>query len=89
MHAGLITGFSGTQSHIPVIGINVSRGKAEQEEKVAKLVDETSAHVGIPNFISRDAVTCFDEYVETRLCVTNAGNGRGSSVTCENRRYFT
>ena len=48
MHAGLITGFAGTQSHIPVIGINVSRGKAEQEEKVAKLVDETSAHVGIP-----------------------------------------
>lgn len=63
MHAGLITGFAGTQSHIPVIGINVSRGKAEQEEKVAKLVDETSAHVGIPNFIPRDAVTCFDEYV--------------------------
>lgn len=63
MHAGLITGFSGTQSQIPVIGINVSRGKAEQEEKVAKLVDETSAHVGIPNFIPRDAVTCFDEYV--------------------------
>lgn len=63
MHAGLITGFSGTQSNIPVIGINVSRGKAEQEEKVAKLVEETSAHVGIPNFIPREAVTCFDEYV--------------------------
>lgn len=63
MHAGLITGFAGTQSNIPVIGINVSRGKAEQEEKVAKLVDETSAHVGIPNFIPREAVTCFDEYV--------------------------
>lgn len=63
MHAGLITGFSGTQSQIPVIGINVSRGKAEQEEKVAKLVAETSAHVGIPNIIPREAVTCFDEYV--------------------------
>ncbi len=63
MHAGLITGFAGTQSNIPVIGINVSRGKAEQEEKVAKLVDETSAHVGIPNFIRAEAVTCFDEYV--------------------------
>ncbi|KFN03167.1 D-cysteine desulfhydrase [Bacillus clarus] len=63
MHAGLITGFYGTQSHIPVIGMNVSRGKAEQEEKVAKLVAETSAHIGIPNFIPREAVTCFDEYV--------------------------
>ena len=32
VHAGLITGFAGTQSNIPVIGINVSRGKAEQRE---------------------------------------------------------
>ncbi|MDM5155392.1 D-cysteine desulfhydrase [Bacillus sp. DX1.1] len=63
MHSGLVTGFYGNQSGIPVIGINVSRGKAEQEEKVFQLVKETSAHVGIPNFIPREAVTCFDEYV--------------------------
>ncbi|SDY94152.1 D-cysteine desulfhydrase [Bacillus sp. 166amftsu] len=63
MHSGLITGFYGNQTGVPVIGINVSRGKAEQEEKVFKLVQETSAHVGIPNFIPHEAVTCFDEYV--------------------------
>ncbi|MEH6980180.1 D-cysteine desulfhydrase family protein, partial [Bacillus pseudomycoides] len=63
MHAGLITGFYGRQTGIPVIGMNVSRGKAEQEEKVWKLVQETSAHVGILNSIPREAVTCFDEYV--------------------------
>ncbi|OAS87841.1 MULTISPECIES: D-cysteine desulfhydrase [Metabacillus] len=63
MHAGLITGFSGSQSNIPVIGINVSRGKAEQEEKVYQLVKETSAHIGISHPIPREAVTCFDEYV--------------------------
>ncbi|KEK23241.1 D-cysteine desulfhydrase [Bacillus gaemokensis] len=63
MHSGLVTGFYGNQSGIPVIGINVSRGKAEQEEKVFQLVKETSAHVGIPNFIPREAVDCFDEYV--------------------------
>jgi D-cysteine desulfhydrase len=63
MQAGLVTGFSGNRSGIPVIGINVSRGKAEQEEKVFKLVEETSAHIGIPNSIKEDAVTNFDEYV--------------------------
>jgi 1-aminocyclopropane-1-carboxylate deaminase/D-cysteine desulfhydrase-like pyridoxal-dependent ACC family enzyme len=37
-HAGLITGFCGNNSNIPVIGINVSRPKAEQEELVYDLV---------------------------------------------------
>ena len=32
MHAGLVTGFHGNHSGISVIGINVSRGKAEQEK---------------------------------------------------------
>lgn len=63
MQAGLITGFYGNHSGIPVMGINVSRGKAAQEEKVYKLVSETAAHHGLPNSITRDAVTCFDEYV--------------------------
>lgn len=63
MHAGLVTGFYGNQSKIPVIGINVSRGKAEQEEKVFQLVKETSVHIGIPSSIPREAITCFDEYV--------------------------
>lgn len=63
MHAGLVTGFNGSQCDIPVIGINVSRGKAEQEEKVFQLVKETSAHIGIPSSIPREAVTCYDEYV--------------------------
>ncbi|WP_088070144.1 D-cysteate sulfo-lyase [Gottfriedia luciferensis] len=63
MHAGLVAGFYGNHSNIPVIGINVSRGKTEQEEKVFQIVKETSVHIGIPNEIPRDAVTCFDEYV--------------------------
>jgi D-cysteine desulfhydrase len=63
MQAGLVAGFSGNRSGIPVIGINVSRGKAEQEEKVFKLVEETSTHLGIPNSIKRDAVANFGEYV--------------------------
>jgi D-cysteine desulfhydrase len=62
-HAGLITGFFGNNSNIPVIGINVSRKKDIQEEMVYDLVKQTAAHVGINTAIPRDAVLCFDEYV--------------------------
>lgn len=63
MHAGLITGFHGSQSNIPVIGINVSKRKAEQEEMVFQIVNETAKHVGITHPIPRETVMCFDEYV--------------------------
>lgn len=62
-HAGLVTGFYGTSSNLPVIGINVSRPKAEQEEMVYGLVQETAAHLGITSEIPRDAVLCFGDYV--------------------------
>ncbi len=62
-HAGLITGFCGNNSNIPVIGINVSRTKADQEELVDDLVQRTAKHVGINSGIPRQAVVCFDEYV--------------------------
>lgn len=62
-HAGLITGFQGTHSHIPVIGINVSRTKAVQEDIVFDLANQTAAHVGVTSGITRDAVVCFDAYV--------------------------
>ena len=62
-HAGLITGFYGSNSNIAVIGVNVSRKKDEQEEMVYELVKQTAAHVGVNTIIPRDAVCCFDEYV--------------------------
>jgi D-cysteine desulfhydrase len=62
-HAGLITGFFGTNSNLPVIGINVSRPKARQEELVYDLVKQTAARVGIGSEIPRDTVLCFDGYV--------------------------
>jgi D-cysteine desulfhydrase len=62
-HAGLVTGFYGNNSNIPVIGINVSRKKQVQEEMVYGLVQQTAAHVGIDSAIPRDAILCFDEYV--------------------------
>ncbi|NNL76725.1 MAG: D-cysteine desulfhydrase [Desulfobacterales bacterium] len=62
-HAGLVTGFHGCNSNIPVIGINVSRSKNAQEELVWDLVKRTAAHVGISSVFPRNAILCFDEYV--------------------------
>jgi len=62
-HAGLVAGFYGNNSNIPVIGVNVSRTKNEQEELVYDLVQSTAAHVVIKSSIPREAVVCFDEYV--------------------------
>jgi D-cysteine desulfhydrase len=62
-HAGLVTGFNGNNSNIPVIGINVSRPKADQEELVYDLAQRTARHVGVNSVIPREAVVCFDEYV--------------------------
>jgi D-cysteine desulfhydrase len=62
-HAGLVVGFNGNNSNIPLIGINVSRTKDIQEDLVYKLVQETAAHVGVRSEIPRESVLCFDEYV--------------------------
>lgn len=62
-HAGLVTGFYGQNSNIPVLGIDVSRKKDVQEELVYNLVQKTTKHIGVNSTIPREAVTCFDEYV--------------------------
>ncbi|MDR3566246.1 MAG: D-cysteine desulfhydrase [Negativicutes bacterium] len=62
-HAGLLTGFYGTNSNIPVIGINISRKNAQQVELVYNLVVKTAARVGIKAPIPKEAVVCYEEYV--------------------------
>jgi D-cysteine desulfhydrase len=62
-HAGLVTGFYGNNADIPVIGINVSRTKENQEPLVYDLVCKTADHVGINTSIPREAVVCFGDYV--------------------------
>lgn len=42
MQAGLIVGFQGADNRFPVIGINVSRTREEQEPKIAGLVAEVA-----------------------------------------------
>ncbi len=62
-HAGLVTGFCGSNTDISVVGINVSRTKEDQEEIVYKLACETAQLLGIEQRIPRDAVLCFGDYV--------------------------
>jgi D-cysteine desulfhydrase len=62
-HAGLITGFYGNSSNIPVAGINVSRTKNVQEELVHGLATKTAALAGVKAGIPREAITCYDAYV--------------------------
>jgi len=61
--AGLIVGFQGTNSQIPVIGMNVSRKKAEQETTVHALVQQTAERVGVSTAIPRETTVCYDDYV--------------------------
>ena len=61
--AGLVTGFYGNSSHIPVVGINVSRSKENQESLVYDLVQRTASHVGLHSQIPKETVVCFGDYV--------------------------
>lgn len=61
--AGLIAGLHGANAGIPVLGINVSRPKDIQEEKVYDLVQRVAAYTGIKGAIPRSAIECFDGYV--------------------------
>ncbi|MDG5787146.1 D-cysteine desulfhydrase [Evansella sp. AB-P1] len=63
MHAGLITGFLGLGYETKVLGMNVSRGKAEQEEKVFDLTKKAATHMGIKEIVNQEVVTCFDKSV--------------------------
>ncbi len=62
-HAGLVAGFYGNNTNIPVIGINISRKKSVQEELVYGLVERTAVRLGIKQAIPREAVVCYEEYV--------------------------
>lgn len=62
-HAGLLVGFWGNNSNIPVIGINVSRTKEAQETIVYELAVKAAALLGITAELPRGAVECFGDYV--------------------------
>lgn len=62
-HAGLITGLYGNNANIPIVGINVSRTREDQEPLVYDLVERIVKRVGINGVIPRESVVCFGDYV--------------------------
>ncbi len=62
-HSGLLAGFEGSNSNIPVIGISVNRKKSEQKELIYKLSQETIDFLEMNIKISKDSVIVFDDYV--------------------------
>ncbi len=60
--AGLIAGFDGMQSGVRVLGITVGRLRDNQERNVARLLDETWAHLGLKGAGPHDSIEANDSY---------------------------
>lgn len=61
--AGLVTGFAGARTGVPVLGIGVRAARQEQEDKVFALAQCTAQHVGIGDVIARSDVVANCDYV--------------------------
>ena len=59
----MVTGLVGTNAHIPIAGITVSRPKDLQEKIVHHSALLTAEKVGIPQALPRDSIHCFDDQV--------------------------
>lgn len=61
--AGLVTGFAGSNSLVPVLGIGVRAPKEKQEENVFNLAAATAEHLGIAGAIAPSQVEANCDYV--------------------------
>ncbi len=61
--AGLVTGFAGARTGVPVLGIGVRAPREAQEENVFALAQRTAQHVGIGDAIDRGDVVANCDYV--------------------------
>lgn len=71
--AGLVAGFEGARSGIPVLGIGVRAPKPLQEENVYKLACATAELLGVPGAVTRDKVVANTDYVGQGYGVPTAG----------------
>ncbi len=60
--AGLIAGFDGMRSGVRVLGITVGRPRDNQEKNIARLLDETWAHLGMTGTAPHDNIEANDNY---------------------------
>src|SRR5699024_4047546 len=72
MRAGLIVGLHAAGSDVPVIGINVSRSRADQEPKVVDLVDSTAKSLDLPP-VPRDRTVALGDYFGTGYALPTEG----------------
>lgn len=61
--AGLLAGFEGTRSQIPVLGIGVRAPRQAQETNVYNLAVKTAELLGVPGAVSRESVQANCDYV--------------------------
>lgn len=61
--AGLVAGFEGSRSGIPVLGIGVRAPRQAQEENVFRLACATADLLGMPGAVQRDTVVANCDYV--------------------------
>ncbi|XTZ37977.1 D-cysteine desulfhydrase [Salmonella enterica] len=61
--AGLVAGFTASNSHVPVLGISVRAPKAKQEENVWQLASRTRGLLGVSGELPREAVVANSDYV--------------------------
>jgi L-cysteate sulfo-lyase len=61
--AGLAVGLKASNARIPLLGIGVNAPRAEQEEKVWKLAQQTAAYVGAPGCVEREDIVANCDYV--------------------------
>lgn len=62
-HAGLVAGFYGNQSNVPVTGISVRAEKSAQEDKLHALANAVTALAGGTLEVPREAITVRDDFV--------------------------
>ncbi len=61
--AGLVTGLSGSNSQVPVLGIGVRVAKEIQENNVFNLAERTADYLGIAGAVKREQVVANCDYV--------------------------
>lgn len=71
--AGLVTGVQGLNMNVPVLGIDVSRAKQDQEARVYGLVQATAERMGFRAAVPREAVVCFGDYVGPGYSLSTPG----------------
>jgi L-cysteate sulfo-lyase len=71
--AGLLAGFEGARTGIPVLGIGVRAPRAVQEEKVHALANRTAELLGVPGAVARERVVANCDYIGAGYGLPTAG----------------